>query len=172
MDGVASETTVLVVGAGPCGAILANLLGQFAVKTLMIDREVDVLDYPRAVGIDDESFRTLQAVGLADEAMRDMIPNTPVRYYSSDGRCFAHVRPTERPFGWPRRNNFLQPLFERTLRDGVARQASVEARYGCELRRFTQDQEGVVVELVGTHRDKLTDRRVSAERRRLCFNEL
>src|SRR5271168_1320073 len=110
---------VVIVGAGPSGVILANLLGHAGIETVLIDREIDVLDYPRAVGIDDESLRTLQSVGLADEVVKDMIPNTPVRYYSSDGHCFAHVKPTERPFGWPRRNNFLQPLFERTLRDGI-----------------------------------------------------
>lgn len=140
--------SVVIVGAGPCGVTLANLLGNFGVPTMIIDREVDVLDYPRAVGIDDESLRTLASVGLADEATRDMIPNTPIRYYSSDGHCFAHVKPTERPFGWPRRNNFLQPLFERTLRDGLHRFPAVEARYGWELRGFSQNEEGVTAEIL------------------------
>ena len=143
-----AETTVAIVGAGPSGALLANLLGNFGVATTVIDREPDVVDYPRAVGIDDESLRTLQSVGLAEQATRDMIPNTPVRYYSSDGHCFAHVRPTERPFGWPRRNNFLQPLLERTLRDGIARCPGVEPRYGSELVGFTQDAEGVTLQVV------------------------
>lgn len=143
-----AEPKVVVVGAGPCGAILANLLGEFAIRTLLVDRELDVLDYPRAVGIDDESLRTLQAIGLAEAASRDMIANTPLRYYSSDGHCFAQVRPTERPFGWPRRSNFLQPLFERTLRDGLARYPTVETRYGCALQGLTQDEAGVGVELV------------------------
>lgn len=144
----AITTGVVVVGAGPCGVTLANLLGHFGVPTMVVEREVDVLDYPRAVGIDDESLRTLQSVGLADEATKDMIPNTPIRYYSSDGHCFAHVKPTERPFGWPRRNNFLQPLFERTLRDGLNRFPTVDARYGWELRGFAQDPEGVTVEVI------------------------
>ena len=128
--------SVVVVGAGPCGVTLANLLDISGVDAMVIDREVDVLDYPRAVGIDDESLRTLQSVDLADETARDMIPNTPVRYYSSDGHCFAHVKPTERPFGWPRREQFPQPLFERTLREGISRYPTVEARYGWELREL------------------------------------
>jgi 3-(3-hydroxy-phenyl)propionate hydroxylase len=144
----AAGPSVVIVGAGPCGVILANLLGSFGVETMIIDREIDVLDYPRAVGIDDESLRTLGSLGLADEATRDMIPNTPIRYYSSDGHCFAHVKPTERPFGWPRRNNFLQPLFERTLRDGLSRFSTVEVRYGWELRGFSQNEEGVTAEIL------------------------
>ena len=54
----------------------------------------------------------------------------PIRYYTSWGRCFAHVQAEQpRPFGWPRRNLFLQPLLERTLRDGVnaVRHASTSA---------------------------------------------
>ncbi len=140
--------SVVVVGAGPCGVTLANLLGSFAVKTIVIERERHVLNYPRAVGIDDESLRTLQSVGLADAVTKDMVPNTPVRYYSSDGHCFAHVKPTEQPFGWPRRNNFLQPLFEQTLRDGLTRFPPVETRYGWEFREFNQDSEGVTVEVL------------------------
>ena len=119
------------------------------------------------MGIDDESLRTLESVGLADEATRDMIPNTPIRYYSSDGHCFAHVKPTERPFGWPRRNNFLQPLFERTLRDGLPRFASVEIRYGWEFRGFKQDDEGVTVEILDPLRHSSHDQdSVSRWRRR------
>src|ERR1700728_1044656 len=147
MEEVNIGPSVVVVGAGPCGSTLANLLGHFGTRTLVVDRELEVLDYPRAVGIDDESLRTLQSVDLAEEVTRDMISNTPLRYYASDGHCFAHVRPTEPPFGWPRRNNFLQPLLEQSLREGIRRYPSVESRYGWELTGLTQDHDGVTAEI-------------------------
>ena len=44
--------------------------GPFAFDTeaidtdvLVVDRDADILDFPRAVGIDDESLRTYQAAG-------------------------------------------------------------------------------------------------------------
>ena len=139
----AAGADVLVVGAGPCGMTLANLLGLYGVRAVVLDRDTEVMDFPRAVGIDDESLRTCQQIGLVTEVLADMIQNTPIRYHTSWGRCFAHVKPSAQPFGWPRRNLFLQPMFEASLRSGVTRFASVEARYGHELVSFVQDDDGV-----------------------------
>lgn len=65
------QVPVAVVGAGPAGATAANLLGCYEVETLVIDRDKDIVDYPPAIGIDDESVRVLQAAGLAGEIMAD-----------------------------------------------------------------------------------------------------
>jgi 3-(3-hydroxy-phenyl)propionate hydroxylase len=141
------ETDVLVVGAGPCGITVANLLGLYGVRAVVIDRDTEILDFPRAVGIDDESLRTYQAVGLVQPLLADIIQNTPVRYHTSWGRCFAHVKPSAQPFGWPRRNLFLQPLYEGTLRRGVERFATIEVRYGHQLLSYQQDLFGLSAEV-------------------------
>lgn len=139
-----TETDVLVVGAGPAGITLANLLGVYGVRAIVIDREPEILDYPRAVGIDDESLRVFQAAGAADEVVANLIPNTAIRYYSSSGGLLAHVKPSAQPFGWPRRNLFLQPMFEATMREMVKRfESGVEVRYGCELLEASQDADRV-----------------------------
>jgi 3-(3-hydroxy-phenyl)propionate hydroxylase len=136
-------TDVLVVGAGPCGLTAANLLGTYGINAIVMDREIRPLEFPRAVGIDDESLRTCQSFGLVGEVVADAIQNTPIRYYTSWGRCFAHVKPSAQPFGWPRRNLFLQPMFETTLRQGLERFANIETRYGWELLGATQDAHGI-----------------------------
>lgn len=137
------ETDVLVVGAGPCGMALANLLGVYGTRAVVIDRDVNPPDYPRAVGIDDESLRTCQAIGVVDQVLADTLQNTPIRYYTSWGRCFAHVKPADKPFGWPRRNLFLQPLLEKALRTGLTRFDQIETRLGHELTSLSQDANGV-----------------------------
>jgi 3-(3-hydroxy-phenyl)propionate hydroxylase len=141
--GLDAQTEVLVVGAGPCGMTLANLLGSYGTPAIIVDRETEILDYPRAVGIDDESLRTCQAVGLVDAVLGDTLQNMPIRYYTSWGRCLAHVKPSVKPFGWPRRNLFLQPLFEGTLRRGVQRFPNVDVRLGHQLVGLDQDIGGV-----------------------------
>lgn len=137
------ETDVIVVGAGPCGITVANLLGIYNIRCLVIDRAPTVPTFPRAVGIDDESLRTYQAVELVDEVLADTLQNTAIRYHTSWGRCFAHVKPSMKPFGWPRRNLFLQPMLEETLRKGAARFSTVDLRFGCELETFTQEEGGI-----------------------------
>lgn len=136
---------VLIVGAGPVGVTMANLLGHYGVQTLLIDRSPTVLDYPRAVGLDDEAIRTFQAVGLAEPMLRDMIQNVPMRMYTAGKRCFAEILPSTREFGWFRRNLFSQPLGEETLREGLKRYPHVQMRLGVELQALVQDADGVDV---------------------------
>lgn len=138
-----TSTDVVIVGAGPCGLTLANLLGVYGTRVTVVERETEVVDYPRAVGIDDESLRSCQAMGLVDDVLADTLQNMPIRYYTSWGRCFAHVKPSTQPFGWPRRNLFLQPLLERSLRHGLKRFATVELRSGHELVSLAEHDGGV-----------------------------
>ena len=55
---------VVIVGAGPTGLTLANLLGQYGVTALVLERNADTVKAPRAVSIDDEALRIMQAAGL------------------------------------------------------------------------------------------------------------
>jgi 3-(3-hydroxy-phenyl)propionate hydroxylase len=136
-------TDVAVVGAGPCGITMANLLALWGVRAVVLDAQPDLYAYPRAVGIDDESLRTYQTIGIVDRLLEDILQNTPIRYYTSWGRLMAHVEPSIRPFGWPRRNNFLQPLFESALRERVQASESVMLRLGARLTGYEQDPDGV-----------------------------
>jgi 3-(3-hydroxy-phenyl)propionate hydroxylase len=149
MSGPDIAVQVAVVGAGPVGATAANLLGCYGVETLVIDRDKDIVDYPRAIGIDDESVRVLQAAGLADEIMADVIQNVPLKFFDSSGRCFASVQPSVREFGWYKRNIFLQPLAEAALRRGLRRFPHVTTRYGAEVTALEPDEEGVTLRVAG-----------------------
>lgn len=140
---IASRVPVLIVGGGPVGITLANLLGTYGVQTLVIERSLEVHDFPRAVGLDDEAMRTFQAAGVADGMLRDMIQNVPMRMYSARRQCFAEILPQTQEFGWFRRNLFSQPLGERTLRDGLKRFAHVQLMLGAELVGLSQDMAGV-----------------------------
>ncbi len=141
------DTDVIVVGAGPVGVTTANLLGCLGIETVLVDRATEVVDYPRAIGIDDEGLRTLQAVGLAERVLSDAIQNVPLKLFDSRGRCFADVRPTSREFGWHRRNIFMQPLAERVLRDGLTRFPHVRTYFGHTLVDVHQDPSSVHVAL-------------------------
>lgn len=142
------DTQVAVVGAGPVGATVANFLGLYGVDTVLIERCPQVIDYPRAVGMDDECLRSFQAVGLADELAKDMIQNVPLRFFDARGRSFADVRPATREYGWSRRNIFLQPACERVLRRGLGRFPCVQTLLGHDAIRLHQDDLGVELEVL------------------------
>jgi len=141
----APERDVVIIGAGPAGVTLTNLLAQYGVLTTLIDREAEILQEPRAVGIDDEALRTLQGFGMAEEVLANAVRNAPIRYYDSRKRILAHVAPSGRPYGWPRRNLFFQPNLEATLRKSLERFGTVELRTGCEAVELVQDADGVTV---------------------------
>lgn len=143
------KADVVIVGAGPCGVTLANYLGTYGINTLLVERSAEVLDYPRAVGADDEALRSWQGVGLANDLLNDMIQNAPARYYNSKGVCFAQVAPGAQPYGWPRRNLFIQPLTEVTLRNGLSRFENVRVELGVEVTTLKQDARGVQMEATG-----------------------
>ncbi len=137
------ETQVLIVGAGPCGVTIANYMGLYGVDAVILDRSAEILDYPRAVGIDDEAMRVYQTIGLADEITADMIRNQPLRYYDAKGRYLAEIRPVLEPFGWPRRFVFIQPRMEVSLRRGLQRFPSVKLLLGHEAVALTQSDRKV-----------------------------
>ena len=58
---------VVIVGAGPTGLTLAGLLGRYGVDVLVVERNPQTVQEPRAVSIDDESLRTMQSVGVVND---------------------------------------------------------------------------------------------------------
>jgi 2-polyprenyl-6-methoxyphenol hydroxylase-like FAD-dependent oxidoreductase len=127
---------VIVVGGGPAGATTANLLAHYGIRVLLIERNLTTVDEPRAVSIDDEALRTVQAFGAVDAVLAQVVPGYGSDYYSASGRRFLQVKPTSQEHGYPKRNAFRQPVFEaqllehlrrtRTRRSGSAPTTAVE----------------------------------------------
>ena len=141
------DADILVVGAGPTGLLLANLLGQMGVKTILAERHSSTVGEPRAVSIDDESMRALQAAGLSETVQQITSKGYGSVYLGPDGRKFAEVKPFVREYGFDKRNAFQQPEFEALLRDAIAQQPHVTSRFGAELMGFEQDAEGVTADV-------------------------
>lgn len=136
------DVDVLVVGLGPVGAALANLLGRFGVKVLVIDRETSIFAKPRAIALDNEALRILQMVGLEDDAFEKVaIPE--VVYHSRLFGRFGRVNTGGVIDGHPMLVTFYQPELEQVLRARLARHPSVQVMLGAELAEFTEDGEGI-----------------------------
>jgi 3-(3-hydroxy-phenyl)propionate hydroxylase len=159
------DADILVVGAGPTGLLLSNLLGSMGVKTLLLERNTSTVQEPRAVSIDDESMRALQAAGLAPDVAAITAKGYGSLYMGPDGAQFAEVKPFVKEYGFDKRNAFEQPEFEATLREALLRHASVKAKFGVTLLSFVQSEDRVVakVEEAGQERDVTVRYMVAAD---------
>ncbi len=135
MEAASAHYPVAVIGSGPIGLTLVNLLGRLGVRCLIVERNATTVQEPRAVSIDDESLRSMQAAGVVDEILKYVVPGYGSHYYSPNRICFAKVEPTGQPYGYPRRNAFRYAkhwLF-RTVDRRISRCAAqgVRARICC-----------------------------------------
>ena len=149
------HTPVVIVGAGPTGLILAHLLGVYGVRTLLIDREPATVGEARAVTIDDESLRSIQATGHLDAVLPDITQGYGVHYFSWRQRVFARIDPTVCEYGYQRRNAFRQDVLVGQLCERLARHPSVQVRFQHELLSFESAEHGVRLHLntpTGPHR--------------------
>lgn len=141
------ETDVVIVGCGPVGAMLANLLGLQGIGTLVLEREAAIYSLPRAVHFDDEVMRLLQTVGLAG-AMQPLVHVSPgMKFVDDTGRLLLDwPRPQQPgPQAWHESYRFHQPELERVLREGLARFPSVGVRLRAEVFALEQEPDAVVV---------------------------
>lgn len=140
---------VVVVGAGPVGLMTANLLGGYGVRVLVVDERPALIDYPRGVGLDDESLRTFQSAGLVDEVLPHVLPNQRLVFVNGSRKVLAEMAPRIDEYGWPRRNGFVQPLADQVLLAGLERFPHVEVRWSTRMTEIRQDAGGVDLTLEG-----------------------
>jgi 3-(3-hydroxy-phenyl)propionate hydroxylase len=144
-----ADVDVVVVGAGPVGLTLANILGLQGVRTLVVDERDTLIDYPRGVGLDDEALRTFQSIGLVDRVLPHTVPNQILRFVDAKRRVLAEMAPPDARFGWPKRNGFVQPLVDAELLAGLDRFEHVEVWWGRPMTACEETGDGVTVELGG-----------------------
>ena len=138
---------VVIVGAGPTGLTLAGFLGRYGVDVLIVERNPQTVQEPRAVSINDESLRTMQSVGIINDLVPHIVLGYGSEYFSPRGRLFLKVKPSTLEYGYPRRNAFRQPILERLLRDNLSRFSNVTLLFETELVGVAQSEKSVSLDL-------------------------
>ncbi|CAB4913540.1 unannotated protein [freshwater metagenome] len=121
---------VVVVGLGPVGAAAALLLARAGVPVVAIDRDLEVYPHPRAVALDDDALRVLQAAGVRDGEGLDVLPGGTVRIRGRGGRPLVELGPPPTATGHPGLAFFRQPQLERVLRERLEAEPLVDLRLG------------------------------------------
>ena len=131
---------MVVVGAGPTGTTAATLLAQYGVDCLVLDRWPGVYPQPRAVHLDDEIYRVVARLGIADEFAAISRPALGLRLVDKRFKVLAEFNrdPSLSVHGFPQANMFDQPELEALLRANLKRYPRVQLRGNAEVTQVTE----------------------------------
>lgn len=141
------RSSVVIVGAGPTGITAATLLAQHDVDCLVLDRWPAVYPQPRAVHLDDEVYRILARLGIADEFASISRPALGLRLLAADFGVLAQFNRDQSRVanGFPQANMFDQPELETLLRANLKRYPNARLRGNAEVTEITDGGDGIRV---------------------------
>ncbi|MEV7884609.1 FAD-dependent monooxygenase [Streptomyces sp. NPDC002817] len=144
MNGTATHRTVIVVGSGPTGLLLAGDLATAGVPvTLLEKRPHEISNLSRAFGVHARTLEQLDARGLADQLLATGDTITGLRAFD---RLTLDLTTLESRFPFM----LITPQYEvERLLERRAREAGVEFAYESEVVGLRQDADGVELEVRG-----------------------
>jgi 3-(3-hydroxy-phenyl)propionate hydroxylase len=140
---------VAIVGYGPIGALLANLLGERGLSVLVLEKDDDVYRLPRAVHFDGEVMRVFESAGLRAEVEAISRPGLQGMHFVNAEGATLMMRAAggaDGPHGCATNYYFHQPELEDVLRKGVARYKNVTVQLGVEVQSIEQTTDGVTLQ--------------------------
>jgi 3-(3-hydroxy-phenyl)propionate hydroxylase len=149
MDSSSDEAVydVVVIGCGLVGATVANLLGQYRLRTLVLERDPAVYVAPRAIVFDHEVFRILQAAGIGEQVAKQTAPLENARYINGAGRVLFDIplKDVVTVSGHPFVNSFYQPELEELLRTTLGHHPGVTLKTWQEVQGIAQNTDAATL---------------------------
>ena len=132
------EYDVTIIGLGPIGGTLANLIALNGYSVLILEREKSYYPLPRAVHFDDEIMRVFQSIGITKDFLKYTIINKGTKFVNSKGKVVLDwPRPKEiTENGWYPSYRFNQPDLERQLRKRLKSFKKVEIKQNSEVKKI------------------------------------
>lgn len=139
--GAVRHVPVVIVGAGPTGITAATLLAQYGVDSLILERWPGLYPQPRAVHLDDEIYRFIGRLGIAEEFAAISRPTLGLRLLDRQFNVLNefHRDPAHSVHGYPQANMFDQPELEGLLRGNLARYPNAELRSNADVTGVATD---------------------------------
>ena len=140
---------VCIIGAGPVGLLLGNLLGRRGVSVVIVEKQPKPYDLPRAVHFDGEAMRVFQAAGLAEEVLPHTMVGRGMLFKDTNDTVVVDWSRDQNigPMGWYESNRCHQPGIEDALRAGLDRFEHVQLIEGVAVTGLLQDDVAVTVTL-------------------------
>lgn len=141
----AYDADIIVIGAGPCGAFLANLLGQMGLSCLLLEKRLDIPASSMAIGVMPPSLQRFNHLNLTAQILHAGCAVTRASILTENallGTLDLSCLPP--PF------NFVlsipQNTLVRILRDKLQAWPQTRLLLGQEARSVTQTHQGVRIE--------------------------
>lgn len=140
---------VAIVGYGPVGQLLSILLAQQGYRVLVVERHLAIYPLPRAVHLDDEVARILQAVDVRADTNPVLEPyDNWYEWRNADMQTLLKVDwRGVGPSWWHTSNFFSQPELERELDGHAQKYTDITLRRGFEAMGLDQDDDGVTLSI-------------------------
>ena len=144
VDVLPQAVDVLLVGCGPIGATIANLLARHGVHVMVVDKSTKAFMASRAIALDSEALRILQLAGIGERDLETVaIPGIPrIRLMPKLGQT-PELNSLGGINGGSELVTFCQSELERCLRIRLRRYERAHVALGVGLARFTQDRDRV-----------------------------
>ncbi|WP_375502516.1 bifunctional 3-(3-hydroxy-phenyl)propionate/3-hydroxycinnamic acid hydroxylase [uncultured Jatrophihabitans sp.] len=150
------EADVAVVGYGPTGMAMAGLLAQAGHRVLVLERYAGLYNLPRAAIFDDETMRTLDKLGIAEQMAPKLHVQRNYEWVNAAGQLLIDHSFAERGrSGWAEWYMMYQPELEDALDAACRALPNLRISHGATVVDLEQDDSGVVLhveELHGTRR--------------------
>ena len=132
------EYDVTIIGLGPTGGTLANLIALQGFSVLILEKEKSFYPLPRAVHFDDEIMRVFQTIGITKDFLKHTIINKGTKFVNSKGKIVLDwPRPkTLTENGWYPSYRFNQPDLEKELRKKLIKYKKVKIRQNSEVNKI------------------------------------
>ncbi len=66
------DQDVIICGAGPTGLVLACYLARYKIRTVVLEKEANIVNDPRGIVLDEDGIRILQGVGLYNKIFSEI----------------------------------------------------------------------------------------------------
>jgi 2-polyprenyl-6-methoxyphenol hydroxylase-like FAD-dependent oxidoreductase len=126
------QAKVVIVGAGPVGLTLANLLGARGIDTLVIERSGQPSNPSRAIGVTPPSLYVLEKLGLAEQLVASGVPIRRAVVHGTK-RELGQVTFDEIDAGYRFVLSVPQPNLEALLEENLSQYNSVRMLRGAHL---------------------------------------
>jgi len=146
------KSDVVLIGLGPTGTALANLLGEYGWNIEVFEKSFDICPLPRAVHFDDEIMRVFQQIGVTEQLAPFINKVLGMDLINADKQILGSYRAPLEPgiLGWHLGYMFHQPDLEKILRENLKKYPNVKVHLGTDVQLLEDHEDGVRIKAQST----------------------